>query len=113
MFGENSVVNDGKNGPRYDQDGNIISRSVVGKSEWYINREKINELNRKRIREMGDPYGKSRSLRRENSISIVSALKSDKEKKKLVINKVMKRQLLDQADVIIERINKNKQLEEL
>ncbi|EAR96224.1 hypothetical protein TTHERM_00130010 (macronuclear) [Tetrahymena thermophila SB210] len=101
-------------GPRYDEIGNIISRSLVGKPDWFQKKDG-QFLDQERLKEIGGNK-KNSQIKKQNSFSTLSKQKSDnksKIKNRNLTNKMTKRQLLDQIDVIKQRISFNQKQEEL
>ncbi|KAL4504318.1 hypothetical protein ABPG72_021156 [Tetrahymena utriculariae] len=108
------ILNIEQKGPRYDELGNIISRSLVGKPDWFQKKDG-QFLDQERLKEIAGNK-KNSQIKKQNSFSTLSKQKSDnksKIKNRNLTNKMTKRQLLDQIDVIKQRINFNQKQEEI
>ncbi|KAL4493645.1 hypothetical protein ABPG72_004138 [Tetrahymena utriculariae] len=101
----------GDNGPKFDKNGKIIPRSIVGKPEWFIKnqgskltKEDLNIFTPKRQRQLTTQSisVKSRSLNKSN---LKNALKIQQEVK------ITKYQLEKQLEAIRERIKHNVEVE--
>ncbi|KAL4459298.1 hypothetical protein ABPG74_017911 [Tetrahymena malaccensis] len=101
-------------GPRYDELGNIVSRSLVGRPDWFQKKDG-QFLDQERLKEIAGTK-KNSQIKKQNSFSTLSKQKSDnksKIKNRNLTNKMTKRQLLDQIDVIKQRISFNQKQEEI